>query len=209
MINRILILCEIIFVGLVCTISVSCSKNASYDSKLILTEAPGNIHLPDYSGGASWRNLPGARISSIDLERPGSQKTLTKDFYSACFPEISYDGKSMLFAGQHKENDPWQIWEMNLKNLEYRQVTSGTEECTDPAYLPGERIVFSRLTVNDTVKSAHCLYTCNADGSGLRQITFSPDDNLATTVLKDGRLLTVKQPVTAGSGRSNAGSYAT
>ena len=31
------------------------------------------------------------------------------------------------------------------------------------------------------------------DGSDLRQITFSPDDNLATTVLKDGRLLTVKQ----------------
>ena len=201
MIKRTLILSEIILVGLACTISVSCSKNTSYDNKLILTEAPGNIHLPDYSSGASWHNLPGAKISSIDLERPGSQKTLTKDFYSACFPEISYDGKSMLFAAQHKENDPWQIWEMNLKTLEYRQITSGTEECTDPAYLPGERIVFSRLTVNDTVKSAYCLFTCNADGSGLRQITFSPDDNLATTVLKDGRLLTVKNqllPVQGG-----------
>lgn len=192
MIKRTFILSEIILVGLACTISVSCSKNASDDNKLILTEAPGNVNLPDYSGGVSWRNLPSARISSIDLERPGSQKTLTKDFYSACFPDISYDGKSMLFAGQYKENDPWQIWEMNLKTLEFRQVTSGTEECTDPVYLPGDRIVFSRLTVNDTVKSAHCLYTCNADGSGLRQITFSPDDNLATTVLKDGRLLTVK-----------------
>ncbi len=157
MINRILILCEIIFAGLVCTISVSCSKHASDDHKLILTEAPANIHLTDYSGGASWRNLPGTRITSIDLESPGSQKTLTKDFYSACFPDVSYDGKFMLFAGQQKENDPWQIWEVNLKTLEYRQVTSGTEECTDPAYLPGERIVFSRLTVNDTVKSAHCL----------------------------------------------------
>ena len=192
MIKRTLILSEIILVGLACTISVSCSKNTSDDNKLILTEAPGNIHLPDYSSGASWRNLPGARIISIDLERPGSQKTLTKDFYSACFPEISYDGKSILFAGQHKENDPWQIWEMNLKTRKYRQVTSGSEECTDPAYLPGERIIFSKLTVNDTVKSAHCLFTCNADGSGRRQITFSPDDNLATTVLKDGRLLTVK-----------------
>lgn len=192
MIKRILILSEIILVGLACTISVSCSKHASGDNRLILTEAPGNIHLPDYTDGASWRNLPGTRISSIDLERPGSQKTMTRDFYSACFPEISYDGKFMLFAGQHKENDPWQIWEMNLKTLKYRQVTSGSEDCTDPAYLPGERIVFSRLTVNDTVKSARCLYTCNLDGSGLTQITFSPDDNLATTVIKDGRLLTVR-----------------
>ena len=31
---------------------------------------------------------------------------------------------------------------------------------------------------------------CNLDGSGIRQITFSPADNLATTVLNDGRLLT-------------------
>ncbi len=192
MIKRILILSEIILVGLACTISISCGKHASDDNKLILTEAPGNVNPPDYSGGASWRNLPGARISSIDLKRSGSQKTLTGDFYSACFPEISYDGKFMLFTGQHNESDPWQIWEMNLKTLKYRQVTSGTEDCADPVYLPGERIVFSRLTVNDTVKSARCLYTCNADGSDLTQITFSPDDNLATTVLKDGRLLTVR-----------------
>jgi hypothetical protein len=201
MIKRSLILNKIILIGLVCTISVSCSRNASDDNKLILTESPGNISLPDYSSGVFLRNLPGARISSIDVQRPGSHKTLTGDFYSACFPEISYDGKFMLFAGQHKENYPWHIWEMNLKTLEYRQVTSGREECTDPAYMPGGRIVFSRLTLNDTVKSAHCLYTCNTDGSDLRQITFSPDDNLATTVLKDGRLLTVKQqllPVQGG-----------
>ena len=99
----------------------------------------------------------------------------------------------MLFAGQLKEDDPWQIWEMNLKNLKVRLVISERAECTDPAYLPGDRIVFSKLTLNDTVKSAHCLYTCNTDGSELRQITFNPDNNLATTVLRDGRLLTVKQ----------------
>ena len=193
MIKRTLILSEIILASLVCTIIVSCSKKTSDINKLILTEAPGNIQLPDYSSGASWRYLPGARISSIETGKSGSQKILTADFYSACFPEISYDGRFMLFAAQQKENDPWQIWEMNLNNLKYRQVTSGREDCTDPAYVPGGRIVFSKLTLNDTVKSAHCLYTCNTDGSDLRQITFSPDDNLATTVLRDGRLLTVKQ----------------
>jgi hypothetical protein len=193
MIKRSLILNKIILVGLACTISISCSRNASDDNTLILTETPGNIQLTDHSSGVSWRNLPGARISSIDVQRPGSHKTLTGDFYSACFPEISYDWKFMLFAGQQKENDPWQIWEMNLNNLKYRQVTLGREDSTDPAYLPGGLIVFSKLTLNDTVKSAHCLYTCNTDGSGLKQITFSPDDNLATTVLRDGRLLTIKQ----------------
>jgi hypothetical protein len=191
--KRTLFLIELILVSLACAIIVSCSKKASGKNIVILTEAPVNIQLAGYSGGASQRYLPGARIISIETGRPGSNKTLTEEFFSACFPEISYDGKFMLFAAQQKENDPWQIWEMNLKNLKYRQVTYGREECTDPAYMPGGRIVFSRLTRNDTVKMAHCLYTCNTDGSDIRQITFSPDDNLATTVLKDGRLLTVKE----------------
>ena len=192
MMKRTLFLFEIILVTLACVIIESCSKK-SQDNKLILTEAPGDMQLRDNSDRESWRYLHGARISSIDTGRPGSQKILTGDFCSACFPEISYDGRYMLFAGQQKEDDPWQVWEMNLKTLKVRQVTSGREDCTDPAYVPGERIVFSKLTLNDTVKSAHCLFTCKTDGSDLRQITFSPDDNLATTVLKDGRLITVKQ----------------
>ena len=75
-----------------------------------------------------------------------SLKVLTEDFYSACAPDISYDGKFMLFSGQQKQDEPWQIWEMNLDNLKYRRITSFNENCTDPAYLPGERLVFSKLT---------------------------------------------------------------
>jgi len=77
----------------------------------------------------------------------------------------------MLFAAQQFKNESWQIWEMNLDNLKCRKITSVEGNCTDPDYLPGSRLVFSKLTVNDTVKTAHCLYTCNSDGSDLRQIT--------------------------------------
>jgi hypothetical protein len=167
---------------------------------LILTEAPGNIQSPDYSSGVSWRYLPGARISSFIPEQPASKKILTENFYSACFPEISYDGRFMLFTAQQKEGDPWQIWEMELKNLEIRKITSLPENCTDPVYLPGGRIAFSRLTANDTVQSAHCLCTCNLDGSALMQITFSPGTTFATTVLKDGRLLTISRQPDPGTG---------
>lgn len=191
--KRRLLFPEILFLILTCAIIVSCSKNRSSKNILIVTEAPGNIENAGNPGLASRQYLSGLRIISIRTGKPGSQKILTEAFFSACGPEISYDGRSMLFSAQRKENDPWQIWVMDLDNLKYRQVTSGAENCTDPAWLPGDRMMFSRLTINDTVKSAHCLYTCNSDGSGLKQITFSPDDNLATTVLKDGRLLTVKQ----------------
>ena len=160
---------------------------------LILTEAPGSNQPQENLSGISGHYFPGARISAILPGKPESLKVLTKDFYSACSPDISYDGRSMLFAAQQKKDESWQIWEMNLDNLKYKKITSFNENCTDPAYLPGGRMVFSKLTVNDTVRSAYCLYVCNLNGSGFRQITFSPADNLATTVLKDGRLLTVSR----------------
>jgi hypothetical protein len=193
MMKRRLFLPGTIYLILTCAIIVSCSKKSSDKIKLIVTEVPGNIEQAENPELASRQYLTGARIISIIPGKPGSQKILTEDFFSACGPEISYDGRSILFSAQQKENDPWQIWVMNLDNLKYRQVTSGSESCTDPAWLPGDRMMFSRLTLNDTVKSAHCLYTCNSDGSGLKQITFGPDNNVATTVLKDGRLLTLKQ----------------
>lgn len=191
--KRRLILPEILFLILTCSIIISCSKKRSDKSNLIVTEVPGNVWQSYNPDLASRQYLNGARIISIRTGKHGSQKILTEDFFSACGPEISYDGRFMLFSAQQKENDHWQIWMMDLDKLKYRQVTSGSENCTDPAWLPGDRMMFSRLTLNDTGKSAHCLYTCNSDGSDLKQITFSPDDNLATTVLRDGRLLTVKQ----------------
>lgn len=184
---------KIVILSLSCLIIFSCSYKHVKTGMLILAEAPGNVNLQDYLSGASGNYFRGARIISIIPGKTSSQNVLTEGFYSACSPDISYDGKSMVFAAQAKQEDSWQIWEMNLENLKSRRVTSFDGNCTDPVYLPGARLAFSRLTVNDTVKSAHCIYTCNLDGSGLRQITFSPSDNLAPTVLKDGRLITVNR----------------
>ena len=139
------------------------------------------------------RYITGSKIIAFDPGKPSGVRVLTGDFYSAAYPEISYDGKQILFSGQKKQGDIWQIWEMNLRNLKYRQITSFRENCTDPAWLPAGRMVFSKLTVNDTVGTAHCLFIGNLDGSDIRQITFSPSDNYATQVLKDGRLLTVSR----------------
>lgn len=193
MIKRILILLKIASVILACTTIESCRGRSVKAGMLIVTEAPGKITQTDYISTASGRYLPGTHLIAFNPEKPASYKILTEDFYSASFPEISYDGRHMIFTAQQKQDDTWQIWEMNLDNLKFRKITSHKENSTDPSYLPGGRIVFSKITVNDTVKTACCLYTCNLDGSDLRQITFSPNTNFATTVLRDGRLLTVSR----------------
>jgi hypothetical protein len=183
-------LTSIIITVLTGVLLLSC-RNNRLENMIILTEMPGDLKDADYGAGDSWRYITRGRIVTLNPEKPASVKLLTGGFYSACSPDISDDGTKMLFAAQQNQDESWQIWEMELGNLKCRKITSFKEDSTDPVYLPGGRLVFSKLTVNDTVKTAHCLYSCNSDGTGLRQITFSPVTNLAVSVLKDGRLLTV------------------
>ena len=181
--------------GLFCFIFlvfISCNSGA-FHGKLIVSQVSGEIKDMNMISGESWRYVPLARIIMADPDKPGRIKILTGDFYSACFPDISYDGRQMIFTAQQKQDDPWQIWIMDLKSLKSRKITSFTENCTDPVFLPGERFVFSKLTTNDTIKTGHPLFVCNLDGSALRQVTFHPGACFATNVLKDGRLLTVSR----------------
>jgi len=137
-------------------------------------------------------NFPQTRIVAVENSK-SMEKVLTADFYSARSPEISFDGKFMLFTAQKKQNDQWQIWEINLENLKTRQVISSKENCIDPAYLPGGRFVFTRISSTDTLNTGHSLFTCNLTGSDIRQITFNPHSWSGSVVLNDGRILTLSQ----------------
>ena len=164
------------------------------DGMIIFTRVAGKLQDVNYVTGNSWRYIPQTSIVALDPAKPGSSlKVLTEGYYSARAPEISCDGKYLLFAGQLMQNDPWQIWEMKLADSKIRQVTSSSENCIDPAYLPGGGLVFSKLTVNDSLKSGHSLFTCNIDGSDIKRITFNPHSYFASTVLKDGRVLTISR----------------
>lgn len=172
----------------------SSCKERSMEGMIVFTQVAGDLQDINYLTGNSWRYIPDSRIVALNSNKSGETlKVLTEDYFSACSPEISYDGKFMIFAAQKKQNDSWQIWEMNLENLKVRQVTSSTENCIDPAYLPGGRLVFSKFTTNDAVKTGHSLFTCNLDGSEIRQITYSPHAYFASTVLQDGRILTISR----------------
>lgn len=169
---------------------LSCNKSAD-EGVLIITKVPAGSYDPGSRENESWRYVPGAQIVTVNPDKPASVRILTGDFHSACYPEISYDGTSILFSAKQSENDPWQIYEMEIKNGRYRKVTSFKTDCLDPVYLPAGRMAFSRYTENDTVRSAYCIYTGNLDGTNIREVTFGPYEELATTVLKDGRFLSV------------------
>ena len=174
---------------------VSCGKK-SMDGMIIITLADNKTLSPDFITGKSWRYVPGSHLYAIDPGRPGKiPESLTENFFSACSPEISFDGKCMIFAAQKNQNDPWQIWEMNLNSRKLSLITPGIENSIDPAYLPGGHLVFSRTIANDSLKSGYTLFTCNTDGTNLQRITFNPHSYFGSSVLKDGRVITIGRQV--------------
>jgi hypothetical protein len=169
-------------------------KNNSMEGFIVVTQTKDDLKKVNYNNGSHWRFLPQSRIVAFDPNKSNRPiKKLTDAFYSACSPQISYDGKFMVFTAQKTKNDIWQIWEMNLENLKVRQVISSIENCIDPSYLPDNRLVFSKFIENDTVIKAFPLFTCNMDGSNLMQITYNPHAYFAPTVLHDGRVLTISK----------------
>jgi Hydrazine synthase alpha subunit middle domain len=176
-------------------ILVSCSSR-SMKGMIVLTQVNEYSGNPDFITGESWRYILQSRIVAFDPSRPREAvKLLTFNYYSACNPEISYDGRHMIFAAQLKQGESWHIYEMNLEDLTCHQVSQLKESCIDPAYLPGGHAVFSKSPGRDSTDSGHALYTCSLDGSDLKQITFHPNSDFASSVLLDGRILTVSSQV--------------
>jgi Hydrazine synthase alpha subunit middle domain/WD40-like Beta Propeller Repeat len=166
---------------------------------IIFTQVIGNELNTNNDTEDSWRYIPQTRIVAFDSANPdASIKVLTEDYFSARSPEISSDGNFLLFTAQQKQNDPWQIWEINLSDLKTRHIPASPDNCFDPAYLPGERIVFSRISLNDSLKADHSLFTCNLNGTDLRRITFNNNNYFAPVVLKDGRVLTISRKIHHG-----------
>jgi hypothetical protein len=131
-----------------------------------------------------------SKIVSINALKPAATPViLSEGFYSACSPQISYDGTRILFSGKKSQNDPWNIWEMNTDGSDSRQITTVAEDCTNPVYLPSGRVAFCKSLLNFPAKTGQPVFVCSIDGSDMKQITFSPDEDIISSVLMDGRIL--------------------
>jgi hypothetical protein len=119
-----------------------------------------------------------------------------------------------LIQGADEEDQPtWNIWEYEVATRQLRRVIQSeivAEEGHDvaPHYLPDGRIVFSSTRQRqsrailldegkpqfaaqdeDRAEPAFLLHVMDADGSGLRQISFNQSHDLDPAVLDDGRVV--------------------
>jgi len=90
-------------------------------SELLYTAAPV------YDIGAA---LHGAerfpRGAQIMMLRDGHATPLVSSLAASADPSLSFDGKTVLFAGKQNADDPWQIWSMTLDGSAPRRVLNAS-----------------------------------------------------------------------------------
>jgi hypothetical protein len=134
----------------------------------------------------------GARIA---VWRAGVVRVLSAGFTSAADPDISWDGKRILFAGQRTAGGLWQVYEMRADGTGVRQVVTTAWDCRQPIYQskifylddaqPEPQITF----VSKAGGATDHLFSARLDGSGIRQLTYGLGDERDPFLNEDGRIL--------------------
>jgi Tol biopolymer transport system component len=103
-------------------------------------------------------------------------------------PSYSAAGRSIAFAGNRDpvlDPNGSHIYVMNADGSGVRQLTSGDNYDSNPAFSPdGRRIAFDRAVGNNRTFD---VYSVGADGSGLRQLTEGSSSDYEPTFTPDGR----------------------
>ncbi len=172
---------------------------------IVLTQLPAPNplkKLPAVAGGMLRSNYgEGARI--LLLSPNGERRVLTEGFHSAADPEVSFDGKRILFAAKKNASDDWNIYEMQADGSRVRQITRGLGDCRSPVYQsslfvldsekPWYQAAFASVAAGELNEYAAIpstnLYSVKLDGSAVRRLTFNPSSSLDPYMLPDGRLL--------------------
>jgi hypothetical protein len=120
-------------------------------------------------------------------------------------PEVSFDGRSVLFSYCHVEKTPdgrhvhgdrrYHLYEMDADGSHLRQLTDGPFDDFSPRYLPGGKILFvstRRGGFHRCGRGPCPVYTlalAEADGSDPHPISFHETHEWDPCVLHDGRVI--------------------
>ncbi|MGA3101283.1 MAG: hypothetical protein ABSD61_05435 [Terracidiphilus sp.] len=156
----------------------------------IVTAAPAYVPLAELRG--QERFPEGAQLL---LVHAGKAEPLLTGFVASADANVSFDGQTVLFAGKRSAVDPWQIWELVLKDHSVRQVMVSATDAERPLYLPGGRLVWAQRTPAgfqlQSGEDGHPtpMYLNPTAGPGMLPLTYTRATTFPADVLRDGRIL--------------------
>ncbi len=124
--------------------------------------------------------------AAIFITERGRRRALVPGFAASADANVSFDGKTVLFAGKQGRRDHWQIWEVPAQSGAARQVTQCDGDCVRPLYVPPDRVVYAHKIAGTFVLEIASL---NASREKVLQLTYTPGSSLPLDVLRDGRVL--------------------
>ena len=110
-------------------------------------------------------------------------------------PDLSFDGRRVLFSFKPHDEKSFHIFEINLDGTGLRQITSGNFDDVDPVYLPdGKSFVFSTTRRHARAHGrpradASALARCGPDGEEPRLLSANEGSACSPAVMNDGRIL--------------------
>jgi Hydrazine synthase alpha subunit middle domain len=149
------------------------------DAPIIVTSAP--VYDPLAALRGAERFPKGAQLL---LVHDGKTEPLVADFAATADASVSFDAKTVLFAGKKAAGDSWHVWELAVADRSVRQVTAGATDEVRPLYLPGKRLVFARRG-----EQGFQLVAAGLDGKNELPLTYMSASALPADVLADGRIL--------------------
>lgn len=153
---------------------------------------------------------PGSDIYILD---PISQKTEPKnltrqytqnpnlrenDYGHAADPEISYDGKKILFSMKENRRKRWNLYEMNIDGSNLNQLTDDNDpgDDMDPIYLPNGQIMFTstRPQIVDEYERRqspllHVGDVVNGTLQNIRRVSFNQSFDTNPIVQSSGKII--------------------
>jgi hypothetical protein len=146
---------------------------------VILTAAPVYDSLAALRGGERFPH--GAQLMVLEA---GRMQPLLPEFAASADASVSFDGKTVLFAGKKQSTDPWSIWTVSVTGGTGQPVLAAESDLIRPLWMPGDRIVYARRG-----PAGFNLETAALDGSGMQKLTYLPGNFVPDDVLRDGRVL--------------------
>lgn len=170
----------------------------------VVTGQGGDLYIRDKSSpSATETNVTGS---------------YTKGQGDVTHPNVSFDGKKIVFAMRGPTDPNWAIWEYDTGTKAMRRIAcdaAAQGDDTEPAYLPDGRIVFISNRQETTKKQMQAqsvaqgglqpasytyvdeydreqttvLHVMNSDGSNCHQISFDQSHDRNPTVLSNGQIL--------------------
>lgn len=171
-----------------------------FDKLILLERKRGQLGLPTNHqcnpslAQTGYEN----RIAVLSpVRRTGQRTTLYRPDGGQYVGEIDlhFDADRLLFTMPNGRS--WQIHEIGVAGSGLRQVSREEADVDnfDACYLPDGRIVFASTASFTGVPCWHgreracCIYSMNADGSGVRQLCFDQDLDLHPSVLANGQIV--------------------